>query len=150
MIDLKVLGSQIRESRLAKNFSMEEIAKQAGITRATLSEIESGNPKCAIGSYLNVMSILGVEVSLGDGVNAKQRKRATRKILKIDKKINHWVVFTIEMYARHLNKPTDFVFKKLVENDLFNYLYEDYEDLHGFSPEYVNDFLDGCMKGDKK
>ena len=149
MLDLKVLGKQIRETRLTKNFSMEEVAQKAEITRATLSEIENGNPKCAIGSYLKVMSIVDIEVSFDSTRKAKQRKRASRKILKSDKKINHWVVFTIELYAKHIEKPADVVYQKLQETELLEMLYTDYEDLHGMSPEYINDFLDGCLKGEK-
>lgn len=147
MLDLKTLGKEIRNVRLNKNFSMEEVAKQADITRATLTEIENGNPKSSIGSYLKVMSILGISWSVDSNTKSKQRKRATRKILKIDKKINHWVVFTIELYAKHVNKQTNEVYKKLEKRGLINLLYNDYEDLHGMSPEYINDYLDGCLKG---
>lgn len=149
MLDLKALGKQIREVRLMKNFSMEEIAQKANITRATLAEIENGNPRCAIGSYINVMSILEIDLLLSSKTKSKKRKRATRKILKSDKKINHWVVFTIELYAQHIDKSSDTVYKKLEKTGLIDMLYKDYEDLHGMSPEYINDFLDGCLKGEK-
>ena len=147
MLKLNDLTKQIRNARLAKNLSMEEVANKAGITRATLSEIENGNPNCAFGSYLKVLSILEIEVSVNSSVNSKHRKRATRKILKLDKKINHWVVFTIELYAKHVNKTTDIVYKKLEEKGLIDLLYNDYDDLHGMSPEYINEYLDGCFKG---
>ena len=128
---------------------MEEVANKVGITRATLSEIEKGNPSCSFGSYLKVISILGIDLTINSKLKSKPRKRATRKILKLDKKINHWVVFTIELYAKHINKPTDLVYKKLEDKGLIDLLYADYEDLHGMSPEYVNEYLDGCFKGDE-
>lgn len=148
MFEIRNLGKNIRRARLEKNLSMDEVAKEVNISRATLSEIEKGNLKCEIGSYLKTMSLLGIEMSIGFSTKSKQRKRATRRILKRDKKINHWVVFTIELYANHINKPTDIVFKKLEEKGLIDLLYSDYEDLHGMSPEYVNDYLDGCFKGE--
>ena len=90
-----------------------------------------------------------LDVEFNSITNSKKRKRATRKILKSDKKINHWVVFTIELYAQHIDKPSDIVYKKLEKTGLIDMLYKDYEDLHGMSPEYINDFLDGCLKGEK-
>ena len=147
MIDLKDLSKEIRNSRLSKNLSMEEVAKEAGITRATLSEIEKGNPNCSFGNYLKILSILEIDVSVNSLTKKKLRKRATRRILKEDKKINHWVVFVIENYADHLNKTTNFVFNKLEQKGLIDLLYSDYEDLHGMSIEYINDYLDGCLIG---
>lgn len=149
MMNIKSLGKQIRETRLLKNFSMEEVASKAEITRATFSEIENGNPKCAIGSYLKVMSILDMDLSFTTFHSRGNRKRATRKILKADKKINHWVVFTIELYAEHVGKTSNAVYKVLEKTKLLDLLYSDYEDLHGMSPEYINDYLDGCLKGVK-
>ncbi len=146
MLDLKTLGKEIRNTRLAKNFSMDEVAKHADITRVTLTEIENGNPKSSIGSYFKVMSILGIGWFIDSNTKSKQRKRATRKILKIDKKINHWVVFSIELYAKHLDKQTNVVYKELEKRGLIDLLYNDYEELHGMSPEYINDYLDGCLK----
>ena len=150
MLDVNRLSKEIRNARLTKNLSMESVAKEADITRATLSKIENGDPSCTFESYLKVMSILGIELSFSSVSKNKNRKRATRKILKNDRKINHWVVFTIEVYSNHINKPTNEIFKMLEQKGLIDLLYSDYEDLHGMSPEYINDFIDGCFKGEKR
>lgn len=58
------LGEEVKHRRIAYNFSMDDVAKKAGITRATISEIEKGNEKCSIESCFKVMSILDFCFSL--------------------------------------------------------------------------------------
>lgn len=55
---LKTMGEQIKLARLRRNFSAELIAERAGISRATLWKVESGNPACAIGIYAAVLHAL--------------------------------------------------------------------------------------------
>ena len=55
------------------------------------------------------------------------------------------LAFTIELYAKHIEKPADVVYQKLQETELLEMLYTDYEDLHGMSPEYMNNYFDKCF-----
>lgn len=55
---LRILGEQIKLARLRRNLTAELVAERAGISRATLWKIESGNPACAMGSYAAVLHAL--------------------------------------------------------------------------------------------
>lgn len=58
---LAALGENIKLARLRRNFSMEMVAERAGISRATLWQVEKGNPGVAIGNYLQVLVTLGLQ-----------------------------------------------------------------------------------------
>jgi len=61
---LKALGEQIQLARLRRKFSAEQIAERAGMGRKTVYNIEQGSPSVAIGSYLQVLFVLGLEKDL--------------------------------------------------------------------------------------
>ena len=56
---LKVMGEQIKLARLRRDLSTELVAERAGISRASLWKVESGNPGVAIGIYAAVLHALG-------------------------------------------------------------------------------------------
>ena len=55
------VGENIKLARLRRWQSTIELAERAGISRSTLLLIEKGTPSVALGSYLQVMFILGLE-----------------------------------------------------------------------------------------
>ena len=61
---LNVLGEHIQLARLRRKFSAEQVAVRAGISRKTVYNIEQGIPTVAIGSYLQVLFVLGLEKDL--------------------------------------------------------------------------------------
>lgn len=61
---LQDLGSHIQLARLRRKFSAQQIAERAGISRKTVYHIEQGMPTVAIGSYLQVLFVLGLERDL--------------------------------------------------------------------------------------
>ena len=61
---LKVLGEHIQLARLRRRLSAEQIAERTGISRKTVYNIEQGSPTVAIGSYLQVLFVLGLEKDL--------------------------------------------------------------------------------------
>ncbi|MFO7617676.1 MAG: helix-turn-helix transcriptional regulator, partial [Bacteroidales bacterium] len=63
---LKVLGENIQLARLRRKFSAEQVAERAGISRKTLYNIESGSPTVAIGSFLQVLFVLGLQNDLNE------------------------------------------------------------------------------------
>jgi transcriptional regulator with XRE-family HTH domain len=58
------LGDRLKRLRQAGGLGTVEMAARAGISRNTLRGIESGDPTTAIGTYLRVMSILGISGEL--------------------------------------------------------------------------------------
>jgi transcriptional regulator with XRE-family HTH domain len=87
------LGDRLKKLRQAEGLGTVEMASRAGISRNTLRAIESGDPTTAIGTYLRVMSILGVsgEMALlaGDTVmpapagSAAARSRRAAPIVEV-------------------------------------------------------------------
>lgn len=61
---LKDLGEHIQLARLRRRLSAEQIAERTGISRKTVYNIEQGSPTVAIGSYLQVLFVLGLEKDL--------------------------------------------------------------------------------------
>jgi transcriptional regulator with XRE-family HTH domain len=61
---LKALGEQIQLARLRRKFSAAQIAERTGLGRKTVYNIEQGSPSVAIGSYLQVLFVLGLEKDL--------------------------------------------------------------------------------------
>ncbi len=58
------LGDRLKRLRKAQGLGTVEMAKRVGISRTTLSAVEAGDPAPSIGTYLRVMSILGVSGEL--------------------------------------------------------------------------------------
>lgn len=55
---LSAMGTQIKMARLRRNLSVELVAERAGISRATLWNVEKGSPSVAIGIYAAVLHAL--------------------------------------------------------------------------------------------
>ncbi len=55
---LKSMGEQIKLARLRRDLSTELVAERAGISRASLWKVESGNPAVAMGIYAAVLHAL--------------------------------------------------------------------------------------------
>lgn len=58
------LGDRLKRLRQAQGLGTVEMAARVGITRNTLRAVETGDPATAIGTYLRVMSVLGVSGEL--------------------------------------------------------------------------------------
>lgn len=58
------LGDRLKRLRKAQGVGTVEMAARAGIARNTLRAVEAGDPAPSIGTYLRVMSILGISGEL--------------------------------------------------------------------------------------
>lgn len=58
---LSNLGENLRLARLRRKLSTEQVAERAGISRPTLVQIEKGEPTVAMGNYVKVLAVLGLE-----------------------------------------------------------------------------------------
>jgi transcriptional regulator with XRE-family HTH domain len=54
------LGDRLKRLRKALGMGTVEMARRVGISRTTLSAVEAGDPGPSMGTYLRVMSVLGV------------------------------------------------------------------------------------------
>ncbi len=58
------LGERLKRLRVAQGLGTVDMAARVGVTRNTLRAVESGDPATSIGTYLRVMSVLGVSGEL--------------------------------------------------------------------------------------
>lgn len=56
----KELGRQIKQARLRKNMTQEEMASRVGVTVATISRLESGR-NSMLSTFIKVVEVLGEE-----------------------------------------------------------------------------------------
>lgn len=54
------LGDRLKRLRQAQGIAAVDMAARVGVTRNTLRAVESGDPAPSIGTYLRVMSVLGI------------------------------------------------------------------------------------------
>ena len=89
---LKQMGEQIKIARLRRNLSASLVCERAGISRATLWQIEKGNPSVSMGAYACVLQALNglgkdlLKIAADDelgrtiqDLKIKTRNRATNK-----------------------------------------------------------------------
>lgn len=146
MEKLLFLGNAIKEKRLALNIRMDDLARKANITRATLWSIEKGTSNCSIGTVFKLMDVLGLDFNLVNQENDNNaRNRATRINTVLDKKINRFVIMCVEQYALSKNKNSSETYKEMLKSGVVKELENDYEDLHGMSTPYLNDYIESLI-----
>jgi transcriptional regulator with XRE-family HTH domain len=63
---LEELGENIKLARLRRRLTTEQVAERAGISRSTLWQIEKGIHTVSLGSYAQVLFVLGLEKKLSE------------------------------------------------------------------------------------
>ena len=63
---LSILGKSIRLGRIERSMTAQDLANRAGISRATLHNIESGKPGSEIGIVFEVAALTGVPLFADD------------------------------------------------------------------------------------
>lgn len=141
-----LLGKLIREKRLFLNLTMDEVAKKAGITRATLSSIENGQGNYSINNLFEILDILSLDLRLSEIKRTKNFKNRAKRInTSLDKKINSFIIMCVEQYALASKRSSRDTYKKMFEKGVINELKEDYIDLHGMSTLYINDHISSLL-----
>lgn len=77
-----LLGSQIKEARVERRWTVRELAERAGISTSTLLKVEKGDPSVTLGVALDVATLVGVPLFDEDrtargGELARRRDRLT-------------------------------------------------------------------------
>lgn len=74
---LELFAALIREARLEKKMTAQELADRAGISRGLVQRIEKADANCAIGSVFEVASILGLELFDSDEKELSKKRNLT-------------------------------------------------------------------------
>ncbi|OFY84434.1 MAG: XRE family transcriptional regulator [Bacteroidetes bacterium RIFCSPLOWO2_12_FULL_35_15] len=61
---LKELGENIKLARLRRKLGAAQVSERANISRATLWHVEKGSPSVAMGTYCQVLFVLGLDKDL--------------------------------------------------------------------------------------
>jgi transcriptional regulator with XRE-family HTH domain len=76
----------LKLARLRRRLSATLVAERVGISRATLCKIESGDPNVAMGSYFQVLRVLGLEADFGKLASDDEMGRKLQDLGLITKK----------------------------------------------------------------
>ncbi len=73
---MSTLGENIKLARLRRKISTELMAERVGVSRATICSLEKGSASVSVGTYIQVLSVLGLEqdilqVALDDELGRK-------------------------------------------------------------------------------
>jgi len=83
-----LLGGQIKLGRKQRKWSEKNLAERAGISRATLQKIESGEMSCSIGMAFEVAMLVGVNLFEQDKAPLLRHLEQTKdKIALLPKRI---------------------------------------------------------------
>lgn len=61
---LTQLGTRLRDARVARGLPASTLAQQLGVSRTTLNAVESGSASVTMGTYVRVLSALGMAADL--------------------------------------------------------------------------------------
>ena len=74
----ELMGEQIKLGRKQRRWTEKELADRAGISRATLQKIENGDMGCALGSFFEVATLVGVKLFEPDDTPISKHIEHTR------------------------------------------------------------------------
>jgi len=74
---ITLLAKLIRTARAERKLTTQDVADRAGISRGLLQRIEKGDPKCEIGAFLEVATIVGVKLFDADETSITKMIRQT-------------------------------------------------------------------------
>ena len=140
------IGKIIKSKRLQKNLRMDDVAREVGITRATLCSIENGQSNYSIDVWLKILNYLNISINF-ETQEQEPRRRATRTNRILDKKINRFIIMCVEQYASSVNQSSSSVYGKLNKIGVIKELKDDYEDMHGMSTYSLNEYIDKRLSG---
>ena len=68
------VSERVREARLRRNMTAEQVAKEAGITRVTLHRLEQGDPSVTVATFLKVLDALRLSQDLAEVAEDLERR----------------------------------------------------------------------------
>lgn len=82
------LGAFLRDLRMKRGLDQGTLARQVGVSRQWIIEIEKGKPRAPIGLVLRTLGVLGVSLDVEDTRGARTRKSAQKNADLVDQVLN--------------------------------------------------------------
>ena len=79
----ELLGVMIRDARLTRGFTVNEIATRAGLSRGLVRRIEAGHTSCSVGAMFELASLVGVPLFEAEPAKLGQQLNMARDRLKL-------------------------------------------------------------------
>src|SRR5579859_556618 len=76
-VDLDAFGQRLRTARESRGWTLDQFAQQAGLSKAHLSRLESGERQASIGALVDLSTALGVRISALLGEDTERHELAT-------------------------------------------------------------------------
>jgi transcriptional regulator with XRE-family HTH domain len=84
-----LLGAEITQARLARRWTVRELAERAGISPATLQKVERGNPSVALGTAFDAATLVGVPLFYADGARLADEATRARRPSVLPRAVRH-------------------------------------------------------------
>lgn len=84
-----LLGAEIAQARIARRWTVRELAERAGVSPATLQKVERGNPSVALGTAFDVATLVGVPLFYADGSRLADEAARARRPTLLSRAVRH-------------------------------------------------------------
>jgi transcriptional regulator with XRE-family HTH domain len=85
----ELLGAEIRQARIARRWTVRELAERAGISPATLQKVERGNPSVSLGTAFDVAVLVGVPLFYADSSRLADEAARIRRPTLLPRAVRH-------------------------------------------------------------
>jgi transcriptional regulator with XRE-family HTH domain len=85
----ELLGTEIAQARLARRWTVRELAERAGVSPATLQKVERGNPSVALGTAFDVATLVGVPLFYDDASRLADEAARARRTTLLPRPVRH-------------------------------------------------------------
>jgi transcriptional regulator with XRE-family HTH domain len=84
----RLLGAQVRQARIQREWTVRELAERAGISAPTLLKVEHGDPSVALGTAFDLAVLTGVPLFFEDRVRlASEASRAQERTVLLARRV---------------------------------------------------------------
>jgi transcriptional regulator with XRE-family HTH domain len=85
----ELLGDEIAQARIARRWTVRELAERAGVSPATLQKVERGNPSVALGTAFDVATLVGVPLFYADSSRLADEAARMRRPTLLPRAVRH-------------------------------------------------------------
>ncbi len=80
---VQLIGTRIRQARIERGWTQDELAGRSGVTTRTVGNVEKGSPSVAIGTVFELATIVGLQMFASDRHELSQLIQQARQRLDL-------------------------------------------------------------------